>query len=366
MEPRRINVLIVDDSLAVRALLRKVLESEKNIESLMTASNGKTALQFITEKKPDVVILDMNMPEKNGLEVITEIRAQHINTPIILFSTAGQAPETIKALQFFQVDFLAKDEAATENALGSSLEDNVKKLRLRLMPKLYQFFNLPQEKPAAAATASEEIKTPLRTHFKAPSGYRPDAIAIASSTGGPRALEEIFKDLHHFADNKFGPIFITQHMPAGFTLQLAERLSKVSGLTFKEAKNLEAVKMKTIYIAPGGYHMEIHVETDGKLYIALHQKEMRHSVRPSAEYMFESLSPIYKRKILNFVLTGMGDDGIDGIHVMKKNGALVVTQTAETCAVYGMPRAIDDSGLSDGSENLEMIRKILIDNFLKS
>ena len=361
---KKLNVLIVDDSLAVRALLRKALENDPHIESLATASNGRTALEYFNEKRPDFLILDMNMPEKNGLQVIEEIRAKGIHTPVVLFSTAGQAPETLKALQFPQVDFLAKDEA-TDTALSGSLDENVKQLKARLLPKITQFFQFQKETaPAPTPAAKPLVSAPLlKRSFSAPPLFKTEAIAIACSTGGPRALEEIFDGLGKFVEKQFGPMFIVQHMPAGFTLQLADRLKKISGLNFKEAAHGETVQPSTIYIAPGNYHMELRADPDKTVKVILHQKEQRHSVRPSAEYMFETAAPIYKSKMLSFVLTGMGDDGIEGVPVCKKHNGKVITQTQSTCAVYGMPKAVDDAGLSDGSESLQGIRKILMNHF---
>lgn len=360
---KRINVLIVDDSLAVRALLRKALDGHSEIESLSTASNGRTALELFKEKVPDLLILDMNMPEKNGLEVIEAIRAMNHQTPVVLFSTAGQAPETLKALQFPQVDFLAKDEA-TDTALTGSLEDNVKRLKARLLPKIFQFFLFQRqtEAPKPVVAPIIPVNAPKKA-FSAPAFFKSEAITIACSTGGPRALEEIFDGLGKFVQDKFGPMFIVQHMPAGFTLQLAERLKKISGLNFKEAVHDETVQASTIYIAPGNFHMELRSNPDKTVKIILHQKEQRHSVRPSADYLFETAAPIYRSKMLSFVLTGMGEDGIEGIPHVKKHMGKVVTQTESTCAVYGMPKAVDDAGLSDGSESLQNIRKILLNHF---
>ena len=360
---KKLNVLIVDDSLAVRALLRKTLENEAQIESLSTASNGRTALEFFNEKRPDLLVLDMNMPEKNGLQVIEDIRAKGFLTPVVLFSTAGQAPDTIRALQFSQVDFLAKDDQ-TDTALTGSLEDNVRRLKTRLLPKIMQFFHFIKEQEAKAKQAESEkpAQLPKKTFVAAPF-FKSDAVTIASSTGGPRALEELFDGLGKYVDQKFGPMFIVQHMPAGFTLQLAERLKKISGLNFKEAQHEETVKPSTIYIAPGNYHMELRADPDKTVKIILHQKEQRHSVRPSADFMFETAAPIYRSKMLSIVLTGMGEDGIEGIPHIKKHQGKVITQTQATCAVYGMPKAVDDAGFSDGSEDLLSIRKILMNHF---
>ena len=358
---KKINVLIVDDSLAVRALVRKCLENDPHIESLSTASNGRTALDYFRDRKPDLLILDMNMPEKNGLQVIEEIRAMNHQTPVVLFSTAGQAPETLKALSYPQVDFLAKDEA-TETTFTGSLEDNVKRLQARLLPKITQFFHFQKQVEAPKAAAVVAGPAPKKT-FSAPPFFKTEVVAIACSTGGPRALEELFVDLGKYVDHKFGPMFIVQHMPAGFTLQLADRLKKISGLNFKEAAHNETVQHSTIYIAPGNFHMELRSDPDHSVKIILHQKEQRHSVRPSAEYMFETAAPIYRSKMLSFVLTGMGDDGIEGIPVVRKHMGKVITQTQSTCAVYGMPKAVDEAGLSDGSESLQGIRKILMNHF---
>jgi two-component system, chemotaxis family, protein-glutamate methylesterase/glutaminase len=337
MTQKRINVLIVDDSLAVRALLRKVLENENQIESLSTASNGRTALEFFNDKKPDVLILDMNMPEKNGLDVITEIRAKHHQTPVVLFSTAGQAPETLKALQFSQVDFLAKDDAT--ESFGTSLDENVKKLKTRLLPKVFQFFNFKDPAvvapPAPIEQAAKPV-VPIKKTFSAQPFYRPEVVTIASSTGGPRALEELFENLGKFVEKDFGPMFIVQHMPAGFTLQLAERLSKISGLKVKEAVNSEIVQKSTVYIAPGNFHMELRTDPDTTtVRIVLHQKEQRHSVRPSADYLFETAAPIYKSRNLSLVLTGMGDDGIEGI----PHGKSHYTKCSNMCSLRNAARS---------------------------
>ncbi|MFN3505791.1 MAG: chemotaxis response regulator protein-glutamate methylesterase [Caldimicrobium sp.] len=324
----KIRVLIVDDSAIMRKLIADILKKEPQIEIVDQANNGREALEKAKVLKPDVITLDIEMPEMDGLTALKLLKAEKNPAKVIMFSSLTQegAKATIEALALGAYDFVPKPST-------KSFIESVKKIEEELIPKIKSV------KPETAIITRPEkplIKPKLKAGL-----FR--ALGIGISTGGPQTLLEIFKNM----PSSFPyPIFIVQHMPPLFTKQLADRLNKDSPLTVKEAVNGEIVKEGVAYIAPGDYHMEVVLEDRIKK-IYLHQGPPRNNCRPAVDVLFESLAKVYNGSCLAMVLTGMGKDGLEGARRIKERGGAVIAQDAQSAVVFGMPRAVIEAGLAD-------------------
>lgn len=341
---REIKVLIVDDSTVFRSQIRMALQSQSQISVVGSASQGMDALEQIPHLLPDLVILDLEMPVLNGIQTILEMKKRKYSQKTIVFSSASKqgAEITLEALQAGASDFVAKPQLS-ENS-GQPFEV----IREVLVPKILALFSNLDSHFQAIAT-----RPALPQSFW--SLFQPKAVVIGSSTGGPSALEKIFSKVK-------GPIrcpvFIVQHMPPLFTASLAERIQKVSEIPTAEAQNSETIESNRIYIAPGGFHMRIGISLD-RPGVFIDQGPMLNSVRPSVDPLFSSAADYFKEKCLGIILTGMGDDGKVGAESVKNSGGAVVIQSQESCVVYGMPKAVLESGNYDKIGNLEEIALLL-------
>ncbi|MFN3567914.1 MAG: chemotaxis response regulator protein-glutamate methylesterase [Caldimicrobium sp.] len=324
----KIRVLIVDDSAIMRKLLNDILKKDPQIEIVGQANNGKEALEKARLLKPDVITLDIEMPEMDGLTALKLLKAEKNPAKVIMFSSLTQegAKATIEALSLGAYDFVPKPST-------KSFIESVKKIEEELIPKIK---SIMPEKGVLAKPEKSLIMPKLKAGL-----FR--VLGIGVSTGGPQTLLEIFRNM----PNSFPyPIFIVQHMPPLFTKQLAERLNKESPLTVKEAENGEVIKEGVAYVAPGDYHMEVVLEERTKK-IYLHQGPPRSNCRPSVDVLFESLAKVYNGSCLVMVLTGMGKDGLEGAKKIKERGGAVIAQDAQSSVVFGMPRAVIEAGLAD-------------------
>lgn len=354
----RVRVLIVDDSVVIRRLVSTVLEEEPRIEVVGVASNGKIALDRVTQFAPDVITLDVEMPEMDGLSMLRELRKRDHGTRVIMFSTLTErcASTTIEALSLGADDYVTK--ASNEGSLDQSLQ----RLRGELLPKIFQFFAMPGEngKGAEAATprrvAAPAAQAPLQPPAAAPSVLaamfpgvstrrltRPRAVLIGVSTGGPAALGEILPAIPAGFPL---PILLVQHMPPMFTGLLAERLNSLCQIPVSEAKDGDRVENGRILIAPGDYHMKLQASGTG-LMVRLDQGPPENSCRPAVDVLFRSAVDVYQGALLGVVLTGMGYDGLRGSEVLKAAGATVIAQDEATSVVWGMPGAVAGASLAD-------------------
>ena len=350
-----IKVLIVDDSVVFRKILQEAVGKRPNIRVVGTATNGKEALKKIRVLRPDITILDVEMPEMDGLSTLDEIKKQHLKTTVIMFSTLTSqgAKTTLEALSRGATDFVPKPTGA------GAFSQSVKTIQEILIPKIEALGNghlktarVPVQKrgPAPIRAKSSRPDTQIKV---APSKRPPksrtlkagriEAIGIGVSTGGPNALNEV---IPRFPQNFRLPIFIVQHMPPVFTAQLAQRLDQRSRLKVVEAKDNTIIEGGTVYIAPGDYHMEVRRQ-DKKYMIKLNQGPPENSCRPAVDALFRSLAETYKDRVIATVLTGMGQDGLEGARALKQAGSIVITQDRETCVVWGMPKFVTDAGLAD-------------------
>lgn len=348
------RVLIVDDSVVMRSQIKASLEGINFIEVVGTANNGKIALQKIEQTTVDAIILDMEMPELNGLETIKAIKKAKLPLRILVFSahTSSGSVATLEALSAGADDFIAKPSGP-----GVSIENAVEKIREQIVPKLKQFLGLRERLALDTGESAKAADTqPKFTYIKKDvSVFLPAVIVIGSSTGGPPALEQVLTNLPRPLRI---PIFITQHMPPLFTASLAKRLEQATGIPCAEAKDNEEVVANRIYIAPGDFHLTLE-KKNGKVYTKLDQTSQRNSVRPAVDPLFETASKIYGSQTLAIVLTGMGEDGLVGAKAVKENSGGVVIQNKESCVVFGMPGAIFDANRYDDMCDLSGINKII-------
>lgn len=343
-----IRVFIVDDSAVFRSQIRAALEGQPGIEVVGFANNGQMACDLIKGKDADVVTLDLEMPVMDGLKTLVEFRKMGINPYTIVFSahTRTGAESTLAALQSGASDFLLKPQL-DPNAKVTPAEV----IREVLLPKIQQAKN------KGTSIQSVDVKPVVPKRFPKMSfaGFNPKVVVIASSTGGPGALENLFSQIRLPISV---PILIAQHMPPIFTAALAERLRKVSGIPVVEAKHREPALKGNVYIAPGDYHMKIAIES-GEPVIHLDQEPLRNSVRPCANYLFESATAAFRHSVLGIVLTGMGEDGKDGALAIKKNNGGIFIQDKKSSIVFGMPGAVYSEEAYDLMTDVEGIARSL-------
>lgn len=339
-----IQVLVVDDTVTYRMILSSVVKELEAMTLCGTAKNGQEALQALDRNPADLVLLDVEMPVMDGLQTLDAILKQHPETGVVLISgkTTRSAESTIQALQNGALDFITKPDC------GSSHE-NMQVLRQNLenIAKLYSCrHRLPHAsgKPQGAGQ-NKEIEKPA---------CGVDIVVIGTSTGGPNALVELVSGL---PEDLGVPVLVVQHMPPLFTASLAKSLNTKSALTVKEAAHGEAILPGIVYIAPGGKHMEIEMTNqvlkDAR--IRLTEAPPENSCRPSVDVLFRSAAKYYGKNILAVIMTGMGSDGLEGVRLIKGQGGYCITQTEASCVVYGMPRAVDEKGLSDKKVPLEQL-----------
>jgi two-component system, chemotaxis family, protein-glutamate methylesterase/glutaminase len=341
---RKIKVLVVDDAVVVRKIVTDTLGSDPEIEVIATAANGKIALQKIPQLKPDILTLDIEMPEMDGIETLTEARKLYKDLPIIMFSTLTErgGSKTLEALALGATDYVTKP------ANVGSVSIAKQRIRDELIPKIKMFCagKAGTETPVAAIpkpiekTAAPVIKKQFRPR---PANQKIEIVAIGVSTGGPNALAELFPTL---PGDLPVPIVLVQHMPPFFTKLLAERLSSKSPVDIQEGKAGEKLQPGKAWIAPGDFHMVLEKKADG-IYLKTNQEPQENSCRPAVDPLFRSVSDIYGPNVLSVILTGMGQDGMKGCEQVKSKGGYVIVQDEKTSVVWGMPGFVAREGLAD-------------------
>ena len=376
----KVRVLVVDDSAVMRKIIASALQKEPSIEIAGFAANGLQAIEAIQTCNPDVVTLDIEMPEMDGLTALREIRKENKYLPIIMFSslTHKGAQAAVMALTAGASDYVGKPANAT-----GGIDDAFKVLETELIPKIIglakrvksrrerEGLSASAPKPTPPITSKppvmprpitpvKPVTTPLASKIsKATSGVlvKPaEAVCIGVSTGGPEALMQVFGA---FNAPLSVPIFIVQHMPADFTALLAARLSATGVMTVKEAEEGEIAEPGVAYIAPGGLHMTIS-RPGTKTIIHLNTEPPENSCRPAVDVLFRTAAQVYGSSLLAVMLTGMGYDGLKGSQVIKEKGGQVIAQDEATSVIWGMPGAVVQAGLADGVLPIDKITDEII------
>lgn len=347
------RILIVDDSLIFRKALEEGLSGEPDVEVVGSVRNGLKALDFIRARRPDLVTLDVEMPDMDGLETLAAIQAVNRETPdlppigVIMISahTRKGADITIKALEAGAFDFIAKPQTA-------SLEESRQILRRQLLVKIRYFAG----KRFSFARSPRPIQaiptTPAAPASTAPAGAGAvEAVAVGVSTGGPKALATLMPAL---CEGLHAPIFIVQHMPAGFTRSLAASLDNKCRYAVVEAEHNRTVEDRHVYIAPGDRHMLIRHQGEG-LVTVINRQPPESGSRPSADVLFRSAATVYGPRLVALILTGMGSDGTKGAAAIKRAGGRVIAQDDATAVVWGMPGSAAAAGHVDAVLPLDRI-----------
>lgn len=341
------SILIADDSAVVRRVLNLALSKHLNIAIAGTAVNGLEAVEFVKDKKPDLVLLDIEMPIMDGITALKEIRKFNSHIPIIIFSSLTQkgAATTIDALTNGASDYAGKPSnmANIEMAMQSIDQILIPKIN-SLLQRNIQNILLPQVTKSAAIQAPNSL---LQSHPL----KKIHAICIGVSTGGPSALNILFNAWQ----NPFSvPIFIVQHMPPKFTDFLAQRLSEIGVMQVAEPYDGEEALPGRAYIAPGGMHMALK-RSGTQVFIEVHDGPLENSCRPSVDVLFRSAATVYGDHLLAVVLTGMGSDGMLGAAEIRNKHGYVIAQDENSSVVWGMPGSVVKANLAQKILSLDLI-----------
>ena len=358
-----LRVLVVDDSILFRRVISEALKSLPGVEVIGAVGNGRLALQRVRELRPDLITLDMEMPEMDGLAVLDALRQAGEDVAVIVVSavTRQGGKLTMQALEKGAFDFITKPDAA-------SSEENQATIRRELAPRVralshrLEIRNILQKKPAGALSEVKE-----ETVRKAPgdglgdisgrmsrlvSVGKPELVLIGVSTGGPNALAAMLPGI----PRDIGvPVLIVQHMPPVFTQSLAENLAAKCAIAVREAVHGEAIGPNTAYIAPGGKQMRLINGPDGRKTIQITDDPPENNCKPAVDYLFRSVANAFPGQAMAVILTGMGSDGTLGLRLLKRHGCFAIAQDEATCVVYGMPKAAVDAGVADVVLPLESI-----------
>jgi two-component system chemotaxis response regulator CheB len=339
-----IRVMVVDDSVVVRKIVTDVLSADPDIEVVGTAVNGKVAVAKLEQLKPDLITMDIEMPEMNGIEAVRAIRALRNRVPIVMFSTLTDrgASATLDALSAGANDYVTKP--ANVGSVGQSMES----VRQQLIPKIKGltgrpvFLGTPPPAPVAPPRPAAPRTGP---------GKKPAVLVIGSSTGGPEALARVLPQLPAALPV---PILLVQHMPPVFTRQFAQRLDRLCALRVVEATDGVPLEPGTVHLAPGDHHLVVRASARG-LTTGLNQGPPENFCRPAVDPLFRSAVTAYDGAVLGVVLTGMGADGRNGAGEIRAHGGTVVVQDQATSVVWGMPGAVSQAGYADETHPLDRI-----------
>lgn len=344
-----VRVLVVDDSTVIRKVVTDALSDIARIEVVATAAHGRIALRKIEQLRPDVVTLDFEMPEMDGLATLKQIRRLYPSIRVVMFSSSTQegAQATIEALALGASDYVQKPTHTR------GMEEAKQHIHQELAPKILQLG--PGVAAEVLPDAPRSCRAPKNNSNSRCMPARIDVISIGSSTGGPNALQQLIQDL---PANVNVPIVVVQHMPPVFTRQLAKRLNQLTALEVREAEQGDRLHPGGVWIAPGDYHMRLRRNANS-VTVALDQSAPENSCRPAVDVLFRSCASLYGKGNVSVVLTGMGQDGLRGAREVREQGGYVIAQDQASSVVWGMPRAVEEAGLADKVLPLERIANFL-------
>ncbi|HEY1474497.1 MAG TPA: chemotaxis response regulator protein-glutamate methylesterase [Pseudolabrys sp.] len=361
---RRIRVMIVDDAVVVRGLFARWVEAEPDLEVVASLRTGREAVNQVERVDPDVVLLDVDMPELDGIAALPLLLQKKRDLVVIMASTLTRrnAEISLRALSLGATDYIPKP-ASNREVLGSpsfrrDLIEKVRQLGLR-SKRLRQ---MPLRGPMVAGEAGVPLPPKLRAAaqpivLRALPATPPRVLVVGSSTGGPQALNGIVAQIGGVLDR--APVLITQHMPPTFTTILAEHLARIANRPVREALDGEEVNAGTIYLAPGGRHMSV-VRRDGIAAIALGDGPLINFCKPAVDPLFSSAAEVWGAKVLGLMLTGMGSDGLRGAQAIAAAGGAILAQDEATSVVWGMPGQVAHAGVCSAILPLDEIAPRLV------
>lgn len=331
------NILVVDDSALMRRVICDIINSDDTFQATDVCRDGLEAYEKLKTRSYDGVVLDVNMPRMDGLELLDKLQKEHIKSNIVMVSTTTtkDADVTILAMERGALDFVTKPSNVIE-AKGEVFKNELLNI-LNAVLKTERTRSLERKAPV------KPVVTLARSNPSAGKRFKNKIVALACSTGGPKALQSV---IPYLPANLDAPMVLVQHMPAGFTNSMANRLDEISKIHVKEAQEGEILKKGTVYIAPGGKHMEVKKCPDGSHKIAFNDMPPIGGLKPCANITYDSLRTCGFEQVVCVVLTGMGADGTNGILELSKSKPIyTIAQDANTCVVYGMPKSIVETGL---------------------
>ncbi len=340
MESKKIKLLIVDDSSMVRGILREIFDSDPQIEVIGEAENGKVAIELTKRLKPDIITMDIQMPEMDGFESTEYIMAYH-PTPIIIFSSAidkTEAYSSIKAIALGALDVIQKPDITDDKfkEISELILSKVKSLsQIKVISHIRgkrkkRLEETPTDLPESPKTGLKQIESGSGSTYK--------LLGIGSSTGGPYALETF---LTEFPDSFSLPIVVVQHICDGFIDSLVELLDDRISMTVKIAENGEKLNRGTVYFAPN--NVQLLIDREERILLDSHLPRWG-VFKPSINYLFNTMADVYRDKGIGVILTGMGNDGAEGLMKMRESGAVTIAQDQESSLIFGMPKAAIDLG----------------------
>ena len=387
MVEERIQVLVVDDSALMRNLVGKIVDNENDLFTIGKAMNGEFALEKIDRLKPDVIVLDLEMPVMGGIDFLRERKERGIEIPVIILSSVAErgAKITMEALSLGAADFVTKPSGSVSHdiqTVGSQLVALLRGYGGRY--RRQRGFSVQKPAPGPIAPSAETPDTRIPGGFaarhetgtesatgtptiSAPAGHTApkrtprsqpgplEVIAIGISTGGPNALRKLLAELN---EDIGVPIVVVQHMPAGFTAEFARSLDRVCALEVREAAEGDLMKPGRVLIAPGNYHVTVDKRSLAAI-VHVHQQEPRNGHRPSADVLFESVAREFGNRAMGIIMTGMGRDGAQEIGSIYEAGGVTVGQDEMSSVVYGMPRVAFENGYLHRQVSLEEMSTVI-------
>jgi two-component system, chemotaxis family, protein-glutamate methylesterase/glutaminase len=341
-----IRTIVVDDSAFVRKIVREMLSCSPFIEVIGSARDGEEALEMVKQLKPDVVTCDLLMPKLDGVGFVRTQMARQPLPILILTASPHDGEQALDALNAGAVDLVQKPSALATNELLGIREELVDKVKAAARAPVGNLLN-------GRVKAATVVMQPGKPAVKA------DIVVLGISTGGPQALRHLLPQL---PETFPVPLAMVLHMPVGYTALFAEKLNELSALTVQEAKDGDVLRAGVALLAPAGRHLLFRRNSSGVVVAQLSVHPIEKTHRPSVDVLFKSAAEIYGGRVLGVVMTGMGDDGRQGAAWIKAQGGTILTEAEKSCIIYGMPRSVVESGLSDRAVELTDMAQAIIEH----